>query len=163
MANKVKELEESLGEILSMHNTDSLLMCVTRWIMFPHSRITVKVAHNLEFRVHIPLHGNCQPAYMAFCEAYLQSCRAAVPPIRELGLHTQAASVETSVMTMPSEGPFYYHVPDSEFGRSNSGRVFQVRDASTGTFYAAKDYFGKFPWQDARTGQMLTAVHHVRV
>ena len=129
---------------------------VFRWILFPATKIIVRVADMLEFEVVVPMYD--QLIYQTKYRAYFESAASATARFRGLGMESNTHLRSPRTAPTVKEPPFYYHVPYSSLGRGPYGKVFLVRDVSTGLFYAAKQFHKESVWSQIEN---LTHLRHV--
>lgn len=131
------------------------------WILFPECKkgIVIKVAEELVFGVIMPLHGDFAEEYRKGCYEYVANVESAVASIPVLGVESQSLTTDPSRIPTPNTKPFYYRCVEEELGRGSFGKVYLVRDVTTGKKYAGKEFH--CDQVDQNEGHILAQQNHV--
>lgn len=128
------------------------------WILFSacEEGIIVEVAERLKFRAIVPRNAMFSEAYREACYEYVTNVESAVAAIPIPTSVNQPVTASPSQMPGAKTGPFYYR--EKEIGSGFFGKVYLVRDVSTGKEYAGKEYDSDYVYDE---GHILACQNHV--
>jgi hypothetical protein len=111
------------------------------YLMEECDRLLITIAKKFQFLVKLPHHGDNRAEYQRNIASFLQERRDASRSFEKSTLSAPSTSA-SSMQTLSSgrDEPYYFRCPGRELGRGAYGRVFVVKDVSSGKKLAAKTF-----------------------
>ena len=93
----------------------------------------------LAFRIEFPNHRLGKSDYLSNLHTFIETDKAALPPVTALGLDSSMTTAAPSHPRTPCQAPIYVNL--SLIGQGEFGGVHRVFDVSTGKIYAGKRFY----------------------
>ncbi|KAA6406991.1 MAG: serine threonine kinase [Lasallia pustulata] len=102
--------------------------------------IEVRIAGRdpLTFEIKLAEHKTCKDEYGLRLNSYLEESRTALPLFNMLRIYSQETTAAPTQPLSPGQHPIY--VKSEEVGQGEFGRVYRVKDVSTGLSFAGKTF-----------------------
>ena len=130
------------------------------YLMEECDRLLITIAKKFQFLVKLPHHGENRAEYQRNLASFLQERRDASRSFETSTLSAPSTSASlVQILSSSRDKPYYFRCPGRELGRGTYGRVFVVKDVSTGRKLAAKTFEKTLPFAEA---EILKSLCHVR-
>lgn len=132
------------------------------WILFPQlSPIRIQFAKlgswDFTAELEFPTRITCEADYLANLNSYIQKMDNADLSVGLLNFSTETAA-RTGALSPRQLPQYYFHYRDGLLGKGEFGAVYKATDVSSGTVYAAKEFF-RAGWQ--KEVEIMRTVSHV--
>ncbi|KAL8895803.1 MAG: hypothetical protein Q9192_003439, partial [Flavoplaca navasiana] len=132
------------------------------WILFPQfGPITIQIgklgSYKFTAELEFPTHITCEADYLANLNSYMQKMKNADPSVGLLNFSTETAA-RTGALSPRQQPQYYIHYKEGLLGKGEFGAVYKATDVSSGTVYAAKQFF-RAGW--AKEVEIMRTVSHV--
>ncbi|KAL2036946.1 hypothetical protein N7G274_010371 [Stereocaulon virgatum] len=133
------------------------------YLMEECDHLQITIAKKFQFLVKLPQHGDNRAEYRRNVASFLQKRRDASRSFETSTLSAPSTSA-SPMHTTSSDGnkPYYFRCPGRELGRGAYGRVFVVKDVSSGRRLAAKTLKNSNPSREAKLLRSLSHENIVR-
>ncbi|KAL8906162.1 MAG: hypothetical protein Q9207_002195 [Kuettlingeria erythrocarpa] len=115
------------------------------WKLLPQfSPITIQIgkhgSYDFTAKLEFPIHTTCEADYLANVNSYIQKMKNADPSVGLLNFSTETAA-RTGALSPRQLPQYYIHYQEGLLGKGEFGAVYKATDVSSGTVYAAKQFF----------------------
>ncbi len=135
--------------------------CFT-FTLYPYCKmISVKVAKDLEFKIHVPSRPNFKEQYAVERDSFRERCENALTSMGQLGIAIPTATAQVSGQATASQEQNPNYLLKRKIGSGSFGNVFTARQMPSRAKVASKKFKNSTPEWKTEVDLLKEISHHV--